>query len=246
MKILNRLAVALLAVAAVATGGVLTSCSDDNEFSTQQYKGGVSLNVFGPCPVARGGELRFLGSGMDQITAVVFPDAGEVNDIRVVSNEEIRVTVPQDAGPGRLTLRHAGGSIETKTEITYTEPIIIDAMSPMTVKAGQTLTISGDYLNLIHEVIFADEVVVAEENFITHSRQEISLAVPEEAQTGRVIISDGAEIPNWIYSEDELRVVLPSVEKVADLTKVKPGTVVQFTVKDIDLVKEVMLSLIHI
>ncbi|MDE6270789.1 MAG: hypothetical protein K2M12_08075, partial [Muribaculaceae bacterium] len=44
----------------------VTSCSDDDKYNTEQYKGGVSLNVFGPSPVARGGELRFLGSGMDQ------------------------------------------------------------------------------------------------------------------------------------------------------------------------------------
>ena len=241
MKIFRKLTAATLAALALVSGGLLTACSDENEFSTQQYKGGVSLNVFGPCPVARGGELRFLGSGMDQITAITFPESGDVTEIKVISNEEIRVTVPQAAGEGNLTLRHAGGTIVTKSEITYTEPISLDEMSPMTVKPGQTLTLTGDYLNLIHEVIFADEVVVPEEDFITHTRMEITLTVPAEAQSGRVIISDGAEIPNWIYSEEELQVVLPSVEKVADLSKYKPGTVVVFTVMDIDLVKEVLM-----
>ena len=241
MKILKNLTVAVIATLTLATGGVLSSCSDDNEFSTQQYKGGVSLNVFGPCPVARGGELRFLGSGMDQITAVSLPGSDDVTDIKVVSNEEIRITVPQDAEVGKVVLRHAGGTITTKSEITYTEPIAFSGMSPMAVKAGETLTISGDYLNLIHEVIFADEVAVPEDQFTKHTRQEITLVVPEEAQSGKVIISDGAEIPNWIYSEEELKVVLPSVEKVADLSNYKPGTVVVFTVKDIDLVKEVVM-----
>lgn len=241
MNIFRKLTAASLAALALVSGGLLTACSDDNEFSTQQYKGGVSLNVFGPCPVARGGELRFLGSGMNQITAISIPGAADITDIKVISDEEIRITVPQDAGEGQITLRHAGGSIVTKSEITYTEPISFDEMSPMTVKPGQTLTIKGDYLNLIHEVIFAEEVVVGEEDFISHSRQEISLAVPAEAQTGRVIISDGMEIPNWIYSEEQLQVVLPSVEKVADLSKYKPGTVVVFTVKDIDLVEEVLM-----
>lgn len=241
MKIFKKLTAATLAALALVSGGLLTACSDENEFSTQQYKGGVSLNVFGPCPVARGGELRFIGSGMNQITAISLPGSADVTDIKVVSNEEIRITVPQDAEEGVITLRHAGGSIVTKSEITYTEPILFDEMTPMSVKPGQTLTIKGDYLNLIHEVIFAEEVFVPEEDFISHTRQEISLAVPAEAQTGRVIISDGMEIPNWIYSEEELQVVLPSVEKVADLSKFKPGTVVVFTVKDIDLVQEVLM-----
>lgn len=241
MKIFKKLTAATLAALTLVSGGLLTACSDENEFSTQQYKGGVSLNVFGPCPVARGGELRFLGSGMNQITAIAFPESDDVTEIKVISNEEIRVTVPQDAGEGKLTLRYAGGTIVTKSEITYTEPISLDEMSPMTVKPGQVLTLTGDYLNLIHEVIFADEVIVPEEDFITHTRKDITLPVPAEARSGKVIISDGAEIPNWIYSDEELQVVLPSVASVIDLSNYKPGTVVIFTVENIDLVNEVMM-----
>ena len=47
----------------------------------------------------------------------------------------------------------------------------------MTVKPGQQITLSGDYLNLIEEVIFTDEVAVGIKDFITHTRQEISLVV---------------------------------------------------------------------
>ncbi len=241
MKIFRKLTAAAVAAITLATGGMLTYCSHDDDFSTNQYKGGVSLNVFGPCPVARGGEIRFLGSGMNQVTAVTFPGAGEVAEIKVISAEEIRVTVPQEAEIGLLTLRHSGGTIETKTPISFTEPISLDEMSPMAVKAGETFTIKGDYLNLIQEVIFANDVVVENTEFITHNRKEISLLVPAEAQSGRIILSDGAEIPNWIYSEEELQVVLPSVEKVADLSNVKPGTEVSFVVKDIDLVYDVMM-----
>ncbi len=241
MKMFRKFTAVAVAVFSLVSGTLLTSCSDENEFSTQQYKSSVALNVFGPCPVARGGELRFLGSGLDQITAISLPEAEDVSDINVISSEEIRITVPQDAEEGIIILRYSGGTIETKSEITYTEPISLDEISPMTVKAGQTLTLKGDYLNLIHEVILADQVAIPEEDFLSHSRQEISLTVPAEARSGRVILSDAAEIPNWIYSDEELQVVLPSVDKVADITGVKPGTVVVFTVNDIDLVTEVMM-----
>lgn len=217
----------------------LTSC-DNDDFDTQQYKGGVNLNVWGPRPVARGGELRFLGSGMDQITSITLPGSGDVTDIKVISPEEIRITVPQNAEPGLVVLHHAKGEIKSLTELSFTEPILLEEMSPMTVKPGQTLTLRGDYLNLIAEVIFPEEVAVAQDDFISQSRYEITLTVPAEAQSGQVIISDGAEgIPNWIYSEDELTVVLPSVAKVTDLSGAKPGETVTFTVADIDLVKKV-------
>jgi hypothetical protein len=238
-KIYNVIAIAALGAAAVTP--LMTSCSND-DYDTQQYKGGVNLNVWGPRPVARGGELRFLGSGMDQITSISIPGAGDVTDIKVVSGEEIRITVPQTSEEGKVVLHHSGGEITSLTELSFTEPISIEEIAPMIVKPGAVLTISGDYLNLIEEVIFTDNVVVAEDDFITHTRQEISLTVPAEAQTGQIIISDGATpLPNWIYSEDEVEIVLPSVERVADLSGVKPGETVTFTVKNLDLVKSVVM-----
>lgn len=229
----------MLMMCAALSAPIMTSCSDDN-YDTQQYKGGVNLNVWGPRPVARGGELRFLGSGMDRITSITLPGAGDVTDISVVSNEEIRIIVPQNAEPGKVVLHHANGDIESLTELSFTEPRSLDEISPMTVKPGQQITLSGDYLNLIEEVIFTDEVAVGIKDFITHTRQEISLVVPAEAQTGKITISDGGEpIPNHIHSEEDVTIVLPSVERVADLTKIKPGETVTITVKDIDLVTAV-------
>ena len=224
---------------AIMLPAVLTSCGKE-EYDTQQYKGGVNLNVWGPRPVARGGELRFLGSGMNQITSITIPGSGDVTDIKVISNEEIRITVPQNAEEGKVVLHHAGGDITSLTALSFLEPISLDEMTPMSVKPGSTLTLKGDYLNLISEVILPEEVVIDEEDFTTHSRQEISFIVPETAKSGKVIISDGGEpLPNWIYSEEEITIVLPSVESVADLTKVKPGETVTVTVTDIDLVKKV-------
>ena len=67
--------------------------------------------------------------------------------------------------------------------------------APAEVKPGSELTITGEYLNLIKEVIFADEVTVPADEFVSQSRQEIKVIVPDSAQTGKFILSDGAEIP---------------------------------------------------
>lgn len=241
MKFINKLTAAALAVLTLASGVAITGCSDSDEFSTQQYRGGVSLNVFGPCPVARGGELRFLGSGMDQINSIEIPGCDAITEIKQITANEIRITVPQEAQPGKVVLNYPNGKITTQSTISFTEPISLDEMSPMSIKAGEILTIKGEYLNLIHEVIFADNVIVPETDFNSHSRNEISLIVPIEAQSGKIIISDAAEIPNWIYSEEELDVVLPSVTKVLDLTKMKPGNEVTVTGKDFDLVTTVTM-----
>ena len=218
-----------------------TACDNGDDEDTNQYKGGISLNVFGPSPVSRGGVLRFLGSGMDKVTAVVIPGCDDITDIEVVSDTEIRVTVPQTAQPGLVVLKTPKGDITTKTELTFTEPIALEAFAPAEVKPGSELTITGEYLNLIKEVIFADEVTVPADEFVSQSRQEIKVIVPDSAQTGKFILSDGAEIPNWIYTEEELEVTLPSVEAPLDLVDKKPGDIIRVSGKNFDLVKKVQM-----
>ena len=41
-------------------GVTLTACDDGEELSTDQYGNEIKLNSFGPCPVLRGGVLKFL------------------------------------------------------------------------------------------------------------------------------------------------------------------------------------------
>ena len=233
----------------VVSGFMFTAC-DDDDLDTNQFTGGIKLNVFGPCPVARGGELRFIGSGMDQVTGVVIPGCDEITDITVVSNEEITVTVPQDAVEGKVILNTPQGEIETITEITYLEPVSIEDFSPKTVKPGDELVITGEYLNLMRAVIFEDGVTVevAEEN---RTRNEIRVIVPAEAQTGFIgvtdlgIQKDGTPEPNGIaneiYSEEELTVTLPAVSQIVELTGKKPGDVVTITGTDLDLVATVLM-----
>lgn len=231
-----------------------TAC-DTNDLDTNQYKGGISLNVFGPSPVLRGGELRFLGCGLDQVASVLIPGCDAITDIQLISAEEIRVIVPQTALPGYVTLMLRNGeSIVTKTQLTYSEPVSIESFSPESVRPGDVLTIKGEYLNLMHQVIFAENVIVSDEviaeeeateatsKFLKHTRNEIQVRVPEEAQSGKIILSDGAEIPNRLYSEVELQVVLPSVAEVADHNNIKPGATLTVTGENFDLVKEVRME----
>lgn len=231
-----------------------TAC-ETNDVDTNQYRGGISLNVFGPSPVLRGGELRFLGCGMDQVASVLIPGCDAIMDIQLISAEEIRVIVPQTALPGYVTLMLRNGeSIVTKTQLTYSEPVSIESFSPESVRPGDVLTIKGEYLNLMHQVIFAENVIVSDEviaeeeateatsKFLKHTRNEIQVRVPEEAQSGKIILSDGAEIPNRLYSEVELQVVLPSVAEVADYNNIKPGATLTVTGENFDLVKEVRME----
>ena len=248
MNIFKKYSMFVLTTLALAGTVALSSCRDDkDEFSTDQYTGDFKLNVWGPCPVARGGELRFLGVGMDKVTAITLPGSGKVTDIKVISDKEIRIVVPQDAEEGYLIV-HGPQDVTTKTPITFLEPISVDEITPNPVKPGEVLTLKGDYLNLIHEVIFSankvdEDAVVTEEDFLNHSRQEISLIVPAQAKTGGIILSDAdEEMPNRIILDQDITVVLPEVDKIISLDKANPGDVVKVSGSNLDLVEAVVMA----
>lgn len=244
MKIKHIFTSLLLAGSMMMSGVAFTSC-DNDDLSTEQFTKEISLNVYGPSPVTRGGQLRFIGSGLDKVTSITIPGCSQdVTEIEVISSNEIRIIVPQDAKPGLLVLHHATGDITTLTALNFLEPIVLDEITPGSIKPGNDVTLKGDYLNLIRRVIFSDGVAVDSLDFKKWTRHEIVLTVPFEAQSGKIILSDYIDdeiIPNEIYSEDELTVTLPSVDKVLDLTGKKPGDKVTAAGKDLDLVVAVVM-----
>lgn len=213
----------LLAVA--LTGLSLTACSED-DLDTNQYGSGVKLNVYGPQPVMRGGQLRFLGSNLDQIAQVIIPGCDPITNIEVVTSgvpSEIRVTVPKDGpeeGPVRLITK-TDDEIVTKTSLSYIEGIEFESFSPVSVMPGETLTIKGDYLNLVHMIEFSDGVYVSENDFVSHDRYQIEVAVPDEARTGKICLYDvdltvldesNADVSyNIIETDDVLNVGTPTI-----------------------------------
>jgi len=219
----------LLVVALI--GLSLTACSKD-DLGTNQYQGGVSLNAYGPNPVMRGGQLRFVGSNLDQIASITIPGVGEITNIEVVKSgvpSEIRITVPKD-GPevGYVTLKtKTDQTITTKTQIEYIEGIEITKIPEEAVMPGQTIRIEGDYLNLIYSLAFADGVLVSSSDFVAQDRYYIDVIVPEEAKTGKLELytadltvqrtkEEEDELTyQTIVSEDALTVGLPSTSKIA-------------------------------
>ena len=171
---------------------VVFSCTK-TEVSTDQYDGAVvALKAYGPQPVVRGGILRFVGSNLDKVVTVTLPGVDPITPEVVTAgvHSEIRVTVPKD-GPdvGYPVLNLADGTTITgKTQLTYSEPIIIDEVTPLSVYPGDKITLTGDYLNTLHEVIFTSDVKVSEDDFVEHTRYKIVVEVPEEAQTGMLAV----------------------------------------------------------
>jgi hypothetical protein len=213
------------------------ACERDEQDTTT-----VTLEAFGPSPALRGSSLTFIGKNLDKVVKIILPDNIEITDIERIDNEKIIITIPQNAEVGYVKLIYAGGKeIVSKTILNYTEPIVLTSWKPSPVKAGQTLTLEGDYLNLIERVIFADNVIVDSEDFTTWERGKIELVLPAEAQTGVIILADKATIPLELESDAALQVVLPAVSATQNLTGAKPDDVITVAGTDLDLVVEILL-----
>lgn len=204
----------------------LTACSND-DLSTNQYKGGFSLNAYGPNPVMRGGTLRFVGSNLDQVASIQIPGVAAITNYETVKAgvpSEIRVVVPKD-GPteGNITLTSkTNETIQTVSELTYTEPIDFESFSPASAMPGDIVTIKGDYLNLIYSLAFADKVIIGEADFVKHDRYTIEVRVPEEAKTGKIelytadlTVSSDEELDYQIIASDKaIEIGTPSVTSI--------------------------------
>jgi len=130
-------------------------------------------------------------------------------------------------------------------DLEYSEPIEVASFSPSTVLSGDVLTITGEYLNNVMEVIFSPEIIVTD--FISKSRYEIQVAVPSNAVSGYVIVGDVNEIedantiPNRIYTSEELVVSDPTVVKAESATY-KAGDVITVSGEHLDMIETINLN----
>lgn len=232
-------------------GLTFTACSED-DLVTDQYGNEIKLNSFGPCPVLRGGTLKFLGSNLDQITQVNLPGADPITviDVKAAGRvSEIWIQVPKEkCEPGIVTLITAkGGEIKTITPVTYEENVVLEKVyvgseGNLNGKVGDIVTFKGDYLNLMHEVVFADDVRVPEADFVAHDRYTISVAIPREAKTGRPMLSDtNPDGENLLYADESINIALPTATGVAP-AKMKAGETVTVTGTSLQLIEKVLLS----
>ena len=222
----------------------LVSCTRE-EISTDQFSDdAVVFGAFAPNPVVRGAELRIMGSNLDKIVEVQIPGSEPITEIEVVSSgrvSEIRVVTPaagaEDAsvtGPIVIT-DNAGNTYQSMAELTFTEGIVLDSFSPANAMPGDEVTVKGDYLYNVQQIVLNNGVYVTGEQITAKSRRELKFIVPSNAVTGPVTIGDVDEnnnpeglIPNNVPSKEELVIGDPTV-KAADRGAVKAGDQITVT-----------------
>ncbi len=244
---------ALLAICSLFS---LTGCTE--ELSTDQFDDdAVVFSAFAPNPLVRGAELRIMGSNLDKIAQVQIPGADPITEIEVISTgriSEIRVVTPangaEDAsitGPV-VIIDKSGNTYKSKTDIEFTEGIVLESFSPANAMPGDEITVKGDYLYNVQQVVLKNGVYVTGDQITSKSRRELKFIVPSNAVTGPVTIGDVDEnnnpdglIPNNIPSEGTLTIGDPTV-KSADRGMLKAGAEITVQGEYLDMIAKAAIG----
>ena len=237
---------AMLVVALV--GLSLTACSDGDDLSTDQYGNDISLQSFGPCPVLRGGTLYFYGTNLDQIESINLPGADPITAYEILQsgyNSKISIQVPAEkCEPGQIVLKtKKGGEITSVSPITYREDIEITKFfvgneGTMVGNVGDVVTIKGDYLNLMHGVIFAGSDTIKEAEFVGHDRYTIQVKIPAEARTGVITLTDTIKDGTSLETKEELTINTPEATPIKD-RNIKAGEILSIKGSSFDQIVSV-------
>ena len=223
---------AMLVVALV--GLSLTACNDGDDLSTDQYGNDISLQSFGPCPVLRGGTLYLYGTNLDQIESVNLPGADPITAYEILQsgyNSKISIQVPAEkCETGQIVLKtKKGGEITSVSPITYREDIEITKFfvgneGTIVGNVGDVVTIKGDYLNLMHGVIFAGSDTIKEAEFVGHDRYTIQVKIPVEARTGVITLTDTLKDGTSLETKEELTINTPEATPIEN-RNIKAGEI---------------------
>ena len=223
---------AMLVVALV--GLSLTACNDGDDLSTDQYGNDISLQSFGPCPVLRGGTLSLYGTNLDQIESVNLPGADPITAYEILQsgyNSKISIQVPAEkCETGQIVLKtKKGGEITSVSPITYREDIEITKFyvgneGTLVGNVGDVVTIKGDYLNLMHGVIFAGSDTIKEAEFVGHDRYTIQVKIPVEARTGVITLTDTLKDGTSLETKEELTINTPEATPIEN-RNIKAGEI---------------------
>jgi hypothetical protein len=242
MKIYRKISVLAMAALVLASG--LTSCGEDNLDTNQYNKSGVNILAFGPMPITRGATMRVTGTKLNNVKEVLFPEGNQKltpattyikGDFSLQGSEEMTVTIPDQCVPGKLRLvTQSGDTVESASFITFAEEIKVSSIAPNPVHPGDIVTIKGEYVWNIGQVVFFDHVVVNAEDFMLNTRNEIQVQVPMEAKTGEVAYNDGSDGAENTAIEN----LIVDAPKAAGVSNANPefGDEITITGENLDLV----------
>ncbi len=219
--------------------GLVVSCKKDND---ETNDGRVQLFSFGPTGAKHGDTLRFIGINLNKVTAIQFTGTNAVveeKDFKQKSSELLLVVVPTSAEKGTVMLKTPDGDITTKTALNLNVKTAASVASvTRNARPGENITLTGNYMNWVNRITFNRNKVVT--TFVSKTQNQLVVAVPEDAQTGPLVIAFAGTDTIDVLTTDTLFVALPVATSFSP-NPVKHNTNLTITGTNLDLARQVML-----
>ncbi len=227
----------LAVIMVIALTALVVSCSKDNDNKSSA----VELLSFGPTGAKHGDTLKFIGNNLDKVTAIEFTGNNAVvnqQDFKHQSSNLILLLVPSAAERGQVKLKTSQGEIISKTQLDLE---VVPSVSQLTSQAriGSNISISGSYLNWVSGVTFGNNKTVA--TFVTKSFDQLVVTVPEDAETGPLVLSYTGTKSDFFETTDTLYITLPAITSLSP-NPVDPEGELTIEGTDLDLVEAVILE----
>jgi hypothetical protein len=228
----------LALVSIILSIGIVTSCDKDDDEVTSDK---LQLLSFGPTGAKHGDTILFIGNKLDKVTAIQFTGTNAtVNqaDFKKQTSRLIALLVPQTAEKGYVTLKTPEGDLVSKTQFNLDVLTTVTSFTPQA-RPGENVTITGTYLNWVDRITFSRDKTVT--TFVSKTQTQLVVKIPDDAETGPLILHYTGTDSNFVQTADTLKVKLPLTTSMSP-NPVKPLTNVTITGTDLDLAKKVIFT----
>ena len=228
----------LLLICVVLSLGLETSCKSDEPASSGSK---VELLSFGPTGSQIGDTISFVGRNLNKVLKIDFVGDSVLKASFISQTSQlIKVVVPSYATKGYVRLFAPKDTVVSKTKFDLLVSVTITSVTD-SVRPGDNITITGQYVNWITEVWFSKDLVVRDSNFVSKSLNQIVVKVPKTAQTGPLVINTGGTKPLSITPDKALKVILPSISGLDPIPVARGGNLT-ITGTNLDLAMGVLFN----
>lgn len=154
----------------------LIACSDETAQSGASNE--LTIKMVQPSSVVTGQKVYITGSNFTNVAEIIFPENISITNFERVGFNQLTAVVPVGIKDGTILLKSNDGQVyESPNELYWVSPKF-KMLFPLEIKTNEVLTIQGENLLEIKQIIFPDNIVVDALYFNRKSNREIKVAVP--------------------------------------------------------------------